>query len=121
MKGLRIITEDWFSNNRIYAGISYLDLINKTFNDDIVLPKYTFTRDLYYGMVNDSDVKKLQEVLNQLGYFPITDYTGNYYGITIKAVLDFQLANGVIANKEEVGSGRCGPKTREVLNKLLNK
>ena len=55
-----------------------------------------------------------------MGFFPSNDYfTGNYYGLTRKAVLDFQLANKVIATKDEAGAGRFGPKTRNVMNNIL--
>lgn len=120
MKGFRILTEDWFTQDRIMAGIQFVDLQNRVFDNQGKLPKYTFNRDLYYGLVNDPDVKKLQEVLYLMGFFPSNDYfTGNYYGLTRKAVLDFQLANKVIATKDEAGAGRFGPKTRNVMNNIL--
>lgn len=102
------------------AGIQFVDLQNRVFDNQGKLPKYTFNRDLYYGLVNDPDVKKLQEVLYLMGFFPSNDYfTGNYYSLTRKAVLDFQLANKVIATKDEAGAGRFGPKTRNVMNNIL--
>jgi peptidoglycan hydrolase-like protein with peptidoglycan-binding domain len=104
----------------VYAGITYTDLQNKTFEGQIILPKYTFSRDLYYGLTNDSDVKKLQEVLKIMGYFPNIEPTGNYFGVTVNAVMEFQLKTGIITTKTEQGAGRCGPLTRAELNKILN-
>jgi len=121
LKGLRILTEDWFNNNRIFGAITYVDLKNKEFTEETVLPKYTFNRDLYYGLTRDPDVKKLQEVLYLMGYFNYDTFTGNYYGLTVDAVMKFQLANGIIKSKTDEGAGRCGPLTRSVLNKMLNK
>ncbi len=120
MKGFRILTEDWFTHDRIIAGIQFVDLQNRTFDNQTQLPHYTFNRDLYYGLVNDPDVKKLQEVLCLMGFFPNNDlFTGNYYGLTMKAVTDFQLAHNVILDKTEAGAGRFGPKTRNVMNNIL--
>jgi len=50
--------------------------------------------------------------LKYLGYFNY-EATGNFYGITLKAVKDFQ-----IAQKIEPVSGYVGPLTRNALNNI---
>lgn len=117
-KGLRIVTEDWFNANRVYTGVSFIDLPNKKFTKDTIIPKYTFNKDLEYGMRNN-DVKKLQEVLREMGFFPNIEPTGNYFGITVNAVMDFQLKHKVIKTKQDEGAGRFGPKTRKLMNELI--
>jgi peptidoglycan hydrolase-like protein with peptidoglycan-binding domain len=63
-------------------------------------------------MVNNSDVFKLQETLAALKFFDFSP-TGNFYGITLKAVKEFQKANNI-----SPVSGYVGPLTRDALNKL---
>lgn len=64
-------------------------------------------------------VKKLQETLKNLGYFDgtiITDYFGEK---TREAVIAFQLEKGIISSVSDIGAGRVGPQTRDLLNGLL--
>ena len=66
----------------------------------------------------DESVVKLQEILVQrelLDHQP-TGYFGN---LTKKALIEFQLAEGLIATESTAGAGSVGPKTRELLNELL--
>lgn len=73
-------------------------------------------KDLYFGM-QDQDVVILQDLLKELGYYAKNiDSTGYYGAITLKAVKDFQLDKGIITSSNDAGAGRCGPKTRQVLN-----
>lgn len=67
--------------------------------------------------MRDSDVIILQDFLKQLGCFPINVESTGYYGaITVQAVKDFQLKNGIISSSSDLGAGRCGPKTRKFIN-----
>jgi len=64
------------------------------------------------------NVKKLQENLQELGYF--NDIISGYFGpITNSAVIDFQLDQKIISSKTSFGSGNVGPKTRAALKKAL--
>ncbi len=66
----------------------------------------------------DESVLKLQEILVQrelLNYQP-TGYFGN---LTKTALIKFQLEEGLIATQNSVGAGSVGPKTRALLNELL--
>jgi len=118
--GRRIITEDWFINNRIVCGVWFEDMNNlAVFNPDVVRPKYNFTNDLYFGMRND-EVKVLQKCLatekDSNGYlFPVYQTFTNYFGsITLQAVKRFQKKYNI-----EPVLGYCGPKTRAQLNKIF--
>jgi peptidoglycan hydrolase-like protein with peptidoglycan-binding domain len=70
-----------------------------------------FERDLYFGLINDSEVQRLQEFLINRGYLNITQATGNYYTLTLAAVKAFQRAKGITPV-----SGYFGPKTRQAVN-----
>lgn len=114
-KGQRFLSEEWISS-RCNASWYFEDLANKEAVE--IIEKYQFLNDLELGMKNE-EVKKLQEILQQMGFFPAgQECTGFYYGITRQAVLDFQLKYGIVQSKEESGAGRFGPKTREKLNSL---
>ncbi|MCX5781783.1 MAG: peptidoglycan-binding domain-containing protein [Elusimicrobia bacterium] len=54
-------------------------------------PKWQWNYDLYYGMEDQEDIKMLQKALKYEGVFPLSvPETGNFYGITYSAVMDFQ-------------------------------
>lgn len=70
-----------------------------------------FDRDLYVGLVSDTDVISLQLLLQSYGFFTVTP-TGNFYAITEQAVRNFQSAHGITP------TGYVGPMTRAKLNSL---
>jgi hypothetical protein len=74
---------------------------------------YQFNRNLYYGLRNDSDVSRLQDMLRKLGFFSLPDSSGNYFGVTVDAVRKFQTANNISPT-----SGYFGAKTRVEANRL---
>ncbi|MDD5065212.1 MAG: hypothetical protein PHQ35_10710, partial [Phycisphaerae bacterium] len=89
-ESIRIITEDWFKAGRITFAGYYSYLRNDGLDNK---PSYNFARDLEYGMESDPDVVKLQECLAYLKFFPSgQSFTGNFFGITLKAVKLFQEA-----------------------------
>ncbi len=71
-----------------------------------------FDRDLEFGMQNNSDVIKLQELLTDEGLYsgPIS---GNFFSLTLKAVKKFQ------AREKIKASGYFGLKTRTRANAIL--
>jgi hypothetical protein len=83
---IREISED-FINARLKTAIVFFDLVEEIY----VKPNpYKFTRDLTIGDKGE-DVLKLQEILQDLGFFPTNiKPTGEFYGITRQAVKDFQ-------------------------------
>lgn len=111
-EAIRVITEDWFKAGRIvWAG--YYQFLK---NDGLeVKPTYQFAKDLKYGMVSDPEVVKLQECLAYLKLFPSDqDFTGNFFGITLKGVMAFQLLHSITPV-----SGYVGPVTRTKLNEIF--
>ena len=82
------------------------------------------TKNLYYGIKNDPQVRCLQEFLKNQGkdIYPEGLVTGNFFELTKRAVIRFQEKY-----KEEIlmplglkkGTGFVGPKTRAKINQLL--
>jgi hypothetical protein len=70
----------------------------------------TFTKNLSYGLMNNIEVKKLQDFLIQEGYLQTGLNSGNYLGKTVSAVQAFQRANGIQGDGRDVG-----PMTRNAL------
>ncbi|MFY9463034.1 MAG: peptidoglycan-binding protein [Candidatus Sungiibacteriota bacterium] len=74
----------------------------------------SFTRDLYFGMRGDADVVRMQEFLRTQGYFSYPQSTGNYFGVTLAAVRQWQKAQGI----SPVG-GFFGSQSRAIANKII--
>lgn len=72
-----------------------------------------FTRDLYYGMRNDADVKRLQEFLIAKKYLFLGGNTGNFFTLTKEAVRRYQISVGL------PGTGYFGPLTRAKVNQVI--
>lgn len=120
----RYISEDWIKARCLR--IDYPANL-ETVSSGSLTP-YVFTSDLDVGS-SGRDVINLQTALQQLGFFPslfngaLFTPTGQYYGMTKKAVQDFQNAH-----TEEVlmpigipsGTGYFGHSTRACLNRILN-
>jgi len=78
--------------------------------------KTLFNQFLYLGSIGDQ-VKNLQAVLKELGYFAFDRITGYFGPITRQSVIKFQQDNIEILKK---APGWVGPMTRQVLNELIN-
>ena len=82
---------------------------------------YQFNKDLTYGMENEPDVWALQKCLQLEGIFPVSQPFTKYFGnVTFDALKTFQRKRGIayFGTPLTTGYGRCGRKTREVLNRL---
>lgn len=116
----RELSQEW-ENNLTFA-VSFIDLKNDWRDDtstDESKPKYEFKNELKYGMLNNEDVRKLQDCLKYLSFFPKTiTSTGNFYGITKTAVVSFQKAYNVVLTDSEI-SGYVGTNTLAKLNSLF--
>lgn len=75
-----------------------------------VSANFVFKKDLSPKSVNN-DVKQLQLILKQLGYYTYSKFTNTYGPYTIEAVKKFQKAN-----KIKPVNGLVGPLTRKALN-----
>lgn len=87
------------------------------FVKNVVNKQRIFTNDLWYGTSGD-DVNKLQQYLKDLSYYK-GEINGVYGDVTYKAVIAFQIDQGIIDRKEEFGAGYFGPRTRERLEAVL--
>lgn len=121
--GRRIITRDWFVNNRCTFAAYFIDLKNNwrdTVDTTIEKPQHTFGVNLVLGNNND-EVKALQNCLKYLKFFPnVQECTGYYGGITARAVLDFQKKYiGETTEIINLKGKSCGPKTRDKLNEIF--
>jgi uncharacterized protein YkwD len=72
---------------------------------------FIFKKDLFVGLKNNSDVRRLQKVLFLLGLFQESFITGNFGPITKVAVENYQSLRGIPR------TGYVGPKTRAALNR----
>jgi peptidoglycan hydrolase-like protein with peptidoglycan-binding domain len=90
------------------------------YDDSADAPQLLFKEDLWYLDTSDQ-VKKLQEYLNQLGYF--NGLANGYFGDeTRMAIYLFQKDKGIIKDISELGAGHFGLQTRQELEKaVLNK
>lgn len=111
--GQRLITAEYLQA-RCSAGMY---LLNVSPTDQ--KPHHTFSKYLTFGMVNDPDVKALQQILAYEGLFPIA-VTGNYGNITAGAVYKWQIKHNVASLIElnTLYGKRCGPKTIAKLNEI---
>jgi peptidoglycan hydrolase-like protein with peptidoglycan-binding domain len=74
--------------------------------------KYNFTNYLTIGSHGD-EVRALQVILKDLGYFEYMHVSGMYGPITKAAVTKFQKDHSITP-----ATGSVGPKTRDLLNAL---
>lgn len=65
------------------------------------------------------DVKKLQEILKQLGYD--VEVSGIYDEKTIEAIFQFQKQHRIVFSKSDKGAGFFGPKTYQTLVAQIHK
>jgi len=117
INGQRFITREFFEARNTFAAYP----ISFRTTDSLPQPKHVWLRDLEYGAQNDTDVKKLQDVLKFEKLFPTNVESTGYYGeITRRAVLAFQMNHKVasLAELQSVNGKRVGTATRAELNRL---
>ncbi len=68
------------------------------------------TTTVYYGYGTSYDVKNVQELYTLLGYYK-GEISGDFSDVE-KSIIAYQIATGVIENKNSDGAGWFGPKTR---------
>jgi peptidoglycan hydrolase-like protein with peptidoglycan-binding domain/3D (Asp-Asp-Asp) domain-containing protein len=89
----------------------------KSFEQKTVVKEALFPEDLWYLSQGD-DVKKLQQFLNQLGYFngEINGYFGDE---TRMAIYIFQKDKGLVSDIVDIGAGHFGSATRQALEDAI--
>lgn len=95
-KGQRVITEDFFKSRNWF--VAYPIAFKFSEKADPNRPKYSFTRNVNFSPVffKDADVVILQNILKYEGLFPTNvDSTGYLGAITRKAIMAWQLKNGI--------------------------
>jgi hypothetical protein len=87
-------------------------------------PNEAFNRRLVVGSIG-SDVKSLQQFLNSNGFAVATAGAGSpgnetttFGPATNRALIKFQMAQGIIQMATDAGAGQVGPMTRAKLNEL---
>jgi len=78
--------------------------------------KYIFKNNINFQDKN-KEVIELQKRLKEEGFFHYPRFTEYYGSVTRKAVLDYQLARGIVHSPYDTGAGRLGPGTRASLNR----
>ena len=131
--GARLIEgEVYFSPHQVEPGLSYSSisskltdsrikqLMNKTVQSPKVFDKpETSTATTVAQPVNKvNETEELQKALTTFGYYH-GDINGVYDEQTKEAVTVFQLIEGVISVRGELGTGNFGPKTRVALKEKL--
>lgn len=116
--GLRAITEEAF-NQGVYNQWTVVEL-KKTDMTTTSKPVHNFVTPLYFGMIKNSDVEKLQEILIYEGLLDSRANTGNYKNMTRSAVKAFQVKHNVatMAELNQLNGLRVGQKTINKLNEL---
>lgn len=92
-------------------------LTESALSNESAIFSHTWNDNLYYGMRNNDDVKALQKALIKEGVYS-GEATGNFFGITRQAVIDFQKKNNFT---NVPGTGYVGTYTRKALNDLYSK
>lgn len=77
------------------------------------LPRTEFESNLYFGLRDNAEVKRLQEFLEKKNFLLPGFTTGNFYSLTLKALKAYQAASGLPA------TGYFGPLTRTKINAEL--
>lgn len=123
--GMRLVEgEIYWKAHQVEPGLSFgwvssalpKSTLSRLIGRTISTPK-TFTKPITSQSPKGS-VRELQEALRLFGYYngPVT---GNLGDRTKEAILAFQLAEGVVLNKNSAGAGYFGPKTRQALKTKL--
>ncbi len=122
LNGQRILTEKFLSKRLRLAG-HYLPLLNEEALQKYAKPTYTFTKNIEWSTTPSDDVYALQDILRYEGLFLLPQSTGIFQNITARAVLAFQIKNGIndFAGETDMRKIRVGAKTRALLNKKYSK
>ncbi|MDD3144657.1 MAG: M23 family metallopeptidase [Candidatus Gracilibacteria bacterium] len=93
--------------NNITTTTTKINLSNTTSNTTTF--SSIFDRTVYVGY-STSDIKEVQEIYKSLGYYNGA-ISGDYNDV-LESIINYQIAKGVIENRNSNGAGRFGPSTR---------
>lgn len=119
--GMRLVEgEVYYNANQVEPGLSFSwvsstlpgSTLNRLKAKTLINPE-TFTKPITQ-LSPKTSIRELQDALRLFGYYH-GEVDGNYDVETSRAVLTFQLDEGVILSAEDTGAGTFGPKTREAL------
>ena len=92
----------------------------KVTNDrEIIVDNNFGTQRVYFGMRNNTEVKRIQKILLDMGYLDnASQVSGNYLGRTKSAIMQFQRDNGLKVDGVygEITSGKLFIKTNSLTN-----
>ena len=119
VEGRRLISEEFYKARNSFAAVPTTFRLNPIQDKQEVKTRHKFNRDMSFGE-RSGEVKKMQEVLQEKGFFPANiDCTGYYGAVTARAVLAFQLHNNVAS--EYVLTRYRGYYAHKETRKYLNK
>lgn len=117
--GVRVIEVEVYglTDTEEKVNLSDLDMSDISRYSAASVSTKTFRADVYYKS-SGSEVRRLQELLDKLGY--LKHNVSGYYGEqTRDAVIRFQLDHGIIQDENDFGSGHFGINSRKVIDKVL--
>jgi len=91
--------------------------IPEYYNNTVEIPSMIFKDDLWY-LDKDDEVQKLQEYLDQLGYFH-GDANGYFGDETRMAIYLYQKEKGIVQSIADLGAGHFGAQTRKALEETI--
>lgn len=82
---------------------------------DLLVKKDALVKSTMEEGKSGHDVTALQRFLAQKGFFPAEKINGHFGQLTASAVLEYQLARGLLTSAEDKGAGTVGPVTLKML------
>lgn len=119
--GARIVEVDVYGidpDMAVSVDLSSLNLANIS-RYKVTRGKKTFNSDVYFKSKGEA-VRTLQKHLKNLGFFD-HEITGYYGETTRDAVIEFQIAYGVIQSPDDFGAGHFGINSRFTIDRILDK
>lgn len=117
--GKRTVTATVYGQDPSIEENVYLEGFSEAekFIRNIVVQQKIFKEDLWFGTSGDK-VDDLQKYLVDLGYYK--GKIDGYYGDEVyKAVMQFQIEEGIVDRQEDFGAGYLGPQTRARLEAVI--
>lgn len=119
-KAKKLWDEDDLYKEKIVASVSKVEVVEENLKNIDLLNYSIIKPNLQKGDTGE-EIKRLQLVLEGLGYFDGNNYS-TYDESTVIAVFNYQKDNNIVSKKTDTGAGRFGPKTyNSLITKLIEK